>query len=160
MEGTAHEHAVPDSNIGSRILKKMGWNGGSVGVDKQKVIVRPYCDAAFQPSHSTRRAGFGTSKQAVPFVQSFHDLLYRFLQSSHENDLIFSSEEFAEDDSQKIKHEATSKGLRVSEWNGCIILSRHTRLSDLVDYIEHCGGETCQYLLMESTGLLHCNFFL
>ncbi|XP_066288071.1 NF-kappa-B-repressing factor-like [Branchiostoma lanceolatum] len=87
----AGEEQIKETNIGNKMLRKMGWSGGGIGKEGREGIAEP-----IKVNVMERRAGLGTAtdlaeKQLISAKEA-HQVILNYVQSGREDDLVFSPE--------------------------------------------------------------------
>ena len=141
--------AIPQSNIGNKLLQKMGWSGGGVGADGNKGIAEPIA-----VSSVLRRQGLGLGTemfQAKDFLPKIREVLHAYTASEQEGDLALSPD-FTKEERAVIHMESKKLGLKShshgSGSNRHLVLSRKRNKVQLFNYINKQGGETEKYKLI------------
>jgi len=146
--GAEKDTRIPDSNVGSQLLKKMGWTGGGVGRDDNRGIEEPVSLVAV-----VNRAGLG-STQLSDFAPSVKRVIADFISSGGHDDLVFSPE-FSSEERAVIHAEARKRHLKTRSYGSGdqrhLILSLQRTPLQLVAHLRAHGGETVKYLLTEPT---------
>lgn len=75
--------SIPESNIGHKMLRKMGWTGGGLGRRGQGILV---------PLPIRSNAALGYNKHRKPYVANIKALLKNYKDSSNKNALVFSAD--------------------------------------------------------------------
>lgn len=148
VSGEAAQSVIPESNIGSKLLKKMGWSGGGVG---------KYGAGIAEPvsmSSVINREGLGMSAEkgiATNFAENIKKAIQSYVRSNDQNDLVFSSS-FTKEERAIIHKESVKFNLKsVSHGQGeerFLSLSRKRTAYELFLYIQAQGGETSKYILL------------
>ena len=143
---------IPDSNIGNKLLKMMGWSGGGLGKNSQG-IAEPV-----SVSSVIRRAGLGMAEKtghSGNFLQRMKGVLLNYAKSENEGDLTFSSE-FDKEERALIHRECLKLGLKSQSsgkgTNRFMIVSRKRTVNQLLAHVMQQGGETSKYLLIPPSG--------
>ena len=146
LSGKDKDTQIPDSNVGSQLLKKMGWTGGGVGKDDNKGIVEPVSLAAV-----VNRAGLGSTR-LTDFQPSVKRVIDEFIRSDGHDDLVFSPE-FTKEERAVIHAEAHKRHLRTRSYGSGdqrhLILSLQRTPLQLVEHLRAHGGQTVKYFLIE-----------
>jgi len=146
LSGTEKETRIPDSNVGSQLLKKMGWAGGGVGKDDNRGIEEPVSLVAV-----VNRAGLG-SMQLNGFAPAVKRVIADFIRSGGHDDLVFSPE-FSSEERAVIHAEARRRHLKTRSYGSGdqrhLILSLQRTPLELVEHLRAHGGETVKYTLIE-----------
>jgi len=100
----ASNDQLPDSNIGLKMLKGMGWTGGGLGAQQQGIVEPITSDTV------VGRSGLGYDGSAEGFRESARSYLRKYITSQSAGQLIFSSE-FSIEQRGKIHQIARSLGL-------------------------------------------------
>ena len=143
---------IPDSNVGNKLLKKMGWTGGGVGKDGTG-ISEPI------PAEITviKREGLGSRSGADGQVLNhLRTMVRNYAASGDQNDLAFEPD-FDNNERAAIHQEAKKVGLK-SQSRGknearYLILSRKRNKSELMRHITMSGGSTSKYELVPPPGM-------
>jgi len=148
LSGKEKDSRIPDSNVGSQLLKKMGWTGGGVGRGNNRGIEEPVSVVAV-----VNRAGLG-STELRDFAPSVKRVIAEFIQSGGHDDLVFSPE-FSTDERAVIHAEAHRRHLKTRSYGSGnqrhLILSLQRTPVQLVEHLRAHGGETVKYSLVEPT---------
>ncbi|KAK3593713.1 hypothetical protein CHS0354_013610 [Potamilus streckersoni] len=150
----AGEGALPDSNIGNMLLRKMGWTGGGVGKEGNKGIAEPV-----SVRQVVNRQGLGLmSSQGTP--KDFYNKMNRFasdyIQSDNQSDIVFSPEFTKEERAvihqvcKKFNLKATSRGTGEDRY---LTMGRKRNALQLLDYVMSKGGSTQKYEVIPPSGL-------
>ncbi|XP_074655627.1 NF-kappa-B-repressing factor-like [Tubulanus polymorphus] len=138
-----------DSNIGSKMLKKMGWSGGGIGKDGNGISEPIKADLTV-----IKRQGFGLQKEqgiSKDFVENIRITLRNYMRSRDETDLSFTSE-FSKEERALIHQEGSKLGLKTQSRGTAderyLIVSRKRDLSQLISHIQRSGGSTSKYELL------------
>ncbi|XP_062622025.1 NF-kappa-B-repressing factor-like [Saccostrea cucullata] len=146
--------AIPDDNIGSRLLKKMGWTGGGVGAEGNKGLAEPV--AVTLTNHTLlNRQGLGLhgdhAKAMVDFKKKITEVINNYAKSDKQEDLAFAPEfskeerAFIHQHSQKLGLKTQSRGSGNERY---LTISRKRSVSQLFDHIMEEGGSTQKYELI------------
>ncbi|XP_061184092.1 NF-kappa-B-repressing factor-like [Saccostrea echinata] len=146
--------AIPDDNIGSRLLKKMGWTGGGVGAEGNKGLAEPV--AVTLTNHTLlNRQGLGLhgdhAKAMVDFKKKITEVIDNYAKSDKQEDLAFAPEfskeerAFIHQYSQKLGLKTQSRGSGNERY---LTISRKRSVSQLFDHIMEEGGSTQKYELI------------
>jgi len=100
----ANANQLPDSNIGLRMMKGMGWTGGGLGAQQQGIVKPITADIVIG------RSGLGFDGTAEGFRDSVRLYLRNYIASQSFGELIFSSE-FSIEQRKTIHGIARSLGL-------------------------------------------------
>lgn len=145
---------ISDDNIGSRLLKKMGWTGGGVGARGNKGLAEPV--AVTMTNHVLlNREGLGLhgdhAKAMVDFKKKITEVIDNYTKSEKQEDLAFSPEfskeerAFIHQYSQKLGLKTQSRGTGSERY---LTISRKRSVSQLFDHIMEEGGATHKYELI------------
>ena len=141
--------AIPTSNIGNKLLMKMGWTGGGVGKEGNKGIAEPV-----SVSGVIRRSGLGFhSEQGIgsDFLPKIRQTLQDYVRSDSEGDIAFASD-FAKEERAMIHAECRKLGLK-SHSHGSgkeryLVVGRKRSAAQLFTHLMQNGGETSKYELV------------
>ncbi|XP_067662478.1 uncharacterized protein [Haliotis asinina] len=139
---------IPDSNIGNKLLRKMGWVGGGMGKDgtgrAEPVSVEQVIN----------RAGIGHSKEkglTGDMMSRIRKCVENYARSDNCGDLVFSSD-FTKEERALIHQHAKRLRLksrsRGTNENRFIIVSRKRTSGELFEHIMSQGGSTSKYELV------------
>lgn len=152
MMGDFQDHVnktIPDSNIGSKLLKKMGWQGGGIGAEGNKGRAEPVSVGGV-----INRQGLGlTAEQGIgrSFLPTVRQMLQDYAGSHNEQDIAFSPD-FRKEERAIIHREAQKLGLKShSHGTGAdryLVISRKRNAAQLFSHIMASGGETSKYALI------------
>ena len=136
---------IPDSNIGNKLLRKMGWAGGGVGKDGTG-ITNPIA-----VEQVINREGLGLeSQKGIPIdvKTKLESLILNYARSSREDDLVFAPD-FTKDE-RAILHQYSQKLGLVSRSHGkgdnrYLTVKRKRSADQLFNHIMKHGGSTAKY---------------
>ncbi|GFS08405.1 NF-kappa-B-repressing factor [Elysia marginata] len=144
---------IGDTNVGNKMLRKMGWTGGGVGKDGMGIVEPVSAEGVLG------RAGLGLSSSSAPgadfeerqFRQKVRTALRKYIESEEQEDLRFATE-FSKEERKVIHQEASKFHLRtVSRGKqDCRFLTvgRKRSSQQLLQHVSECGGETNSYVLL------------
>jgi len=139
LSGRDKDTQIPDSNVGSQLLKKMGWTGEEIGKE-------PVSLAAV-----VNRAGLGCTRLS-DFQPSVKRVIDEFIRSDGHDDLVFSPE-FTKEERVVIHAEAHKRHLRTRSYGSGdqrhLILSLQRTPLQLVEHLRAHGGQTVKHFLIE-----------
>ena len=145
--------SIPDDNIGSKLLKKMGWSGGGVGKDGQGIAEPVKAEAQL-----VRREGFGMSASRGidrDFKSKVRDMLTDYLRSGSAEDMKYSPE-FTNDERAVVHAEARKLGLRSRSYGQgderYLVVGRKRSAGQLFQHVMMNGGATSKYELVPPGG--------
>ncbi|XP_070554406.1 NF-kappa-B-repressing factor-like isoform X2 [Ptychodera flava] len=150
MKTTIQENKeLPDSNIGSKLMKKMGWSGGGLGKDGNKGIEVPI---AIEERH--RREGLGMGRPVGTDkidYKTAQEIIKNYALSDNQDDLVFSSE--LNNDERKVIHQAAGKfGLKSRSYgsgdNRYLVIKKIRNAKDIVEHLTQSGGSSARYELI------------
>ena len=148
---------IPDSNIGNKLLKKMGWAGGGVGKDGQGIAQPVSMETVINREGLGLQAEKGIQKD---FVSTMRTTVLNYARSDSQKDLVFSPE-FSKDERALIHKEAQKLGLKThshgSGENRFLVVSRKRTPNQLYRHLVECGGETEKYKLIPPLGRQNSN---
>jgi len=146
--------AIPSSNIGAQMLKKLGWSGGGIG-KKEQGIAEPVSASMKQIVH---REGLGLDAEkgiSGKFLPTIQSMIHKYASSTDEKDLVFAND-FTKEERAIIHKEAQKIGLKSQSYgkgdDRHITLSRKRNPNELYKYIAENGGETDKYRLVAPRG--------
>lgn len=146
------DNSLPSSNIGSSMMKAMGWSGGGLGKSGQG-ITKP-----IQPTSVIKRQGLGLQSEAEervtrPFKKNVTQLLKDYSQKSDDvSDLIFPAGLSREQRvfihyiarRENLKHSSSGKGE-----NRFLVISRKRSAQSLVKLISNFNYGSDKYELLQ-----------
>ena len=141
--------AIPTSNIGNKLLTKMGWTGGGVGKEGNKGIAEPVSAVGI-----IKRSGLGfLSDKGIDnnFMPKIRQTLVDYLRSDNEGDITFAKD-FSKEERALIHTECRKLGLK-SQGRGMglsryMVVSRKRSAGQLFSRLIESGGETSKYVLI------------
>ena len=146
--GKSRAGSIPDSNIGSKLLKLMGWAGGGVGKHGQG-IAEPV-----QSSGVVNREGLGLQSErgiSRDFVPKILTIVNEYIASGRQDDLRFAPT-FSKEERALIHRECQKLGLKThSHGKGderFLVVSRKRSANQLLSHVIGSGGETSKYVLL------------
>jgi len=154
-EDTSKSEVVPDSNIGSKLLKSMGWTGGGIGKHGTGI--------AEPVSSNTIIDRQGLGFQASQNIgHSFPGIIRKHLISYHrsggEKDITFAPD-FSREERAIIHKEAQKLGLKTRSYGTgeerFLVVARKRDQGQLFQHIKDQGGETNKYKLLPPTSILY-----
>ncbi|ESN99983.1 hypothetical protein HELRODRAFT_176284 [Helobdella robusta] len=139
---------IPESNIGNKLLKKMGWTGGGVGKVGNEGIENPI---SLESVINRTGLGFIDKNVCDGFIKEINKVVEEFLASGKKQDLVFgtdfSKEERVIIHSVGLKFHLKSKS-HGQEPDRYLVLSRKRTALELFEHIIASGGETMKYRLI------------
>lgn len=143
---------LPDSNIGSKLLKMMGWTGGGIGKEGQGIAEPVSLESVINREGLGLKAEQGITQD---FRVKIKKILNDYARSNDEKELVFSSQ-FSKDERSIIHKEGQALRLKTKSFNQQIgtkkerylVISRKRGRFQLVQYLQSQGGESEQYLLI------------
>ena len=149
FEATTDKTPIPESNIGNKLLKLMGWRGGGVGAEGNKGRAEPV-----SVSGVVNRGGLGLSSgggAVRDFRGKILPVIHDFLRSEREDDLAFAPD-FSKQERHVIHTEAQRLGLKTRSYgkdeSRFLVISRRRSARQLLEYVQSQGGETSKYKLL------------
>ncbi|KAL3872162.1 hypothetical protein ACJMK2_040109 [Sinanodonta woodiana] len=146
--------ALPDSNIGNMLLRKMGWTGGGVGKEGNKGIAEPV-----HVGQVVNRQGLGLmSAQGTPndFYNKVNTFVSEYLQSDNQSEVVFSPE-FTKEERAVIHQVCTKFHLKASSRGSgedrYLTMGRKRNAVQLLDYVMSKGGSTHKYEVIPPSNL-------
>ncbi len=140
--------AIPESNIGSKLLRAMGWKGGGVGKEGTGIAEPVKVEAVINREGLGLQAEQGMSRDFLPAVRT---VILNYAKSDQQSDLVFSPE-FSKDERALLHKECQKLGLKTrSTGTGddrYLIASRRRSPEQLFSHIMQQGGETSKYRLI------------
>ncbi|XP_069696421.1 CDKN2A-interacting protein isoform X2 [Periplaneta americana] len=147
---------VNDNNVGSRLLRLMGWSGGGLGKDSQG-ISEP---VSIQQQRVNRAGlGLGGSKSGGlnqrQFREKVQQLMRDFANSDSQYDLVFSSE-FSNDERKTMHQIATHMKLKTKSYgkkdDRHLVVFKKRDMWETVEELFREGGSTERYDLIPPAG--------
>ena len=139
---------ISDTNIGNKLLKKMGWLGGGLGKEGNEGIEEP-----ITASQVINREGLGLQAEkgiSRDFQPRMRAMIMDYAKSDKQEDLVFSTH-FLKDERALIHKEAQKLNLKThSHGSGetrYLVVSRKRTAGELFSHVMSSGGETSKYLL-------------
>ena len=148
--GAKSKQRIPDSNIGNKLLRQMGWTGGGVGAKGNEGRAEPVSvDAVVNRSGLGLTSSLGVTRE---FTQTMRRLLMEFVADvSEREDMAFASD-FGRDERASIHAEARKLGLKSQSFgkdeSRYLVVSRKRSPLQLLQHILDAGGETAKYKLI------------
>ena len=147
--------AIPESNIGSKLLKMMGWSGGGVGKSGQGIAEPVSMDSVVNREGLGLQADKGIPKN---FHATIKATINDYVQSDKQTDLVFSPS-FSKEERAIIHQQAQKLGLKTRSYGSgeerFLIVSRKRSASQLFDHIMENGGSTSKYELVPPDSLMN-----
>ncbi|UJR33672.1 hypothetical protein I4U23_021104 [Adineta vaga] len=148
---TTNNTAPPKEDMGSKLLKKMGWIGGGIGKDLQG-IAEP-----IQIEDLQGRKGLGSSSlfPNQMFIKNLRQLLEDFITNNDNDDELQFANEFNSEERKTIHKEAMKLHLTSNSYGRDgerrIRITQKRNVDQLVDHLLTHGGETARYELKAQT---------
>lgn len=145
---------IPNDNIGNKLLRKMGWSGGGVGVEGNIGREEP---VAVSMEQIVNREGLGlnTADGMKNFRQNIKEVVENYAKSDTQEDLAFTSD-FTKEERAYIHTISQRLGLKsLSRGKGedrHLTLSRKRTTNQLFDHLLREGGSTHKYELIPPEG--------
>ncbi|KAL5011750.1 hypothetical protein ScPMuIL_010301 [Solemya velum] len=157
LDGKLSSEAIPDSNIGHQLLKKMGWTGGGVGKEGREGIATP-----ITVQQMVTREGLGRAAEKgvhVDMIAGLRQVVQNYAKSDNQDDLVFSLD-FTDEERAIIHAEGVKCGLKtksrgMKKANRYLTLSRKRSAKELLHYLKQCGGSTPKYELVPPQKQIH-----
>nr|KAG5706642.1 hypothetical protein BaRGS_005712 [Batillaria attramentaria] len=140
--------AIPDGNLGKKLLQKMGWTGGGIGKDGTGI------EEPVAMKQVINREGLGLSAAkgiTGDFRQRITDMLESYASSERQDDLVFSpafrKEEriIIHNECRRLNLKSNSKGAGGERF---LIVRRKRSANQLLEHVMACGGETARYKIV------------
>lgn len=145
---------IPNDNIGNKLLRKMGWSGGGVGVEGNIGREEP---VAVSMEQIVNREGLGlnTADGMKNFRQNIKEVVENYAKSDTQEDMAFTSD-FTKEERAYIHTISQRLGLKsLSRGKGedrHLTLSRKRTTNQLFDHLLREGGSTHKYELIPPEG--------
>jgi len=139
---------IHESNVGSLLLRKMGWTGGGVGKFGQGRAEPVKAEMVIGRKGLGLQASQGGGKD---FQRKVTQMLQDYIKNDEQQDLYFSSELTKEERAtihnigQKMGLKTHSKGKGDNRY---LIVSRKRSAHELLDHVIESGGSTSKYELV------------
>ena len=139
---------LPESNVGSKLMKLMGWSGGGIGKNEQGIKEPISVSTVINRQGLGRAAAQGIQKSFIPQIKS---TLQEYARSDSETDLVFNSE-FTKEERAAIHNQCKRLNLK-SHSHGTgedryLIVSRKRSANQLFERLQREGGESDKYRLI------------
>ena len=139
--------AIPESNIGNKLLKAMGWKGGGMGKTGTGIAEPVSVEGVINREGLGLKSEQGVSKNFYPAMQT---VVKNYAQSSDQNDLVFSPD-FTKDERASIHKICQQMNLKTRSYGvggeRYLVASRRRTPNQLFNHILESGGETSKYVL-------------
>ncbi|CAF0749245.1 unnamed protein product [Adineta ricciae] len=148
---TANNNLPQKEDMGSKLLKKMGWVGGGIGKDLQG-IAEP-----IQIEDLQGRKGLGSSSlfPNQTFVKNLRQILEEFIATNDDDGELQFANEFNSEERKSIHKEAMKLHLTSNSYGRDgerrIRVTQKRNVDQLVDHLLTHGGETARYELKVQT---------
>lgn len=150
MNSNAASMSTPigDSNLGKKLLQKMGWTGGGIGKDGIGI------EEPITMKQVINREGLGLAAQrGIPdgFRQRVIELLENYASSERQDDLVFAPHFRNEEriiihkECRRLNLKSKSKGIGSSRF---LVVRRKRSVFQLLDHLMDIGGESPRYKLV------------
>ena len=143
--------AIPESNIGNKLLKAMGWKGGGIGKEGTGIAEPVNAEAVINREGLGLRSEQGFSKDFYPAMKS---LVLKYTKSSDQNDLVFYPD-FSKEERATIHRICQQFSLKTRSYGvgdeRYLVASRRRTPNQLFNHILENGGETSKYVLKPPT---------
>ncbi|XP_050389751.1 uncharacterized protein LOC126808819 [Patella vulgata] len=148
IEESEHGKKLTDSNIGSKLMRKMGWTGKGIGKNEQgredPVLVK-------QVIHRSGLGALDSNSSMKKFESVMYKIVKDYYFSYEDTDMAFASD-FSNDE-RKVIHNACRKFQLKSKSYGTgeeryLVISRPRSAEELFAYVRSKGGETTKYVLI------------
>lgn len=142
--------SIANDNIGNKLLRKMGWNGGGVGAEGNKGREEP---VACSLQQIVKREGLGLNSDngVKDFRKNIREVVENYAKSESQQDLTFTSD-FTKDERAYIHTIGQKLGLKTQSRgkgeNRYLTLSRKRTKNQLFDHLMREGGSTHKYELI------------
>jgi len=153
MGGQAESDAIASDNVGSKMMKMMGWSGGGLGKTQQGRV------EPVTVQRQMSRSGFGlklTSSNTVVFTKKCRQILRNYMNDDVKTDLVFAPE-FTNEERCVMHKVARELGLKGSSFGPkdkrTLVISRKLTPADIVEELLAVGGSNEKYELVEPTGI-------
>ncbi|CAN0367300.1 unnamed protein product [Lampetra fluviatilis] len=135
---------LSEDNVGSQLMRKMGWTGGGIGAAGREGISEP-----ITVHQRMAREGLGTSQDSAVTARSVEEVIREYAVSSRQDELTFSSE-LTLDERKCVHLVAARYNLRSkSYWRDGrrhLVLRRRMHRDDIMRELER-DGQVGRYIL-------------
>ena len=141
---------IPDSNIGNKLLRQMGWTGGGVGAKGNEGRADPVSvDAVVNRSGLGLSATLGVTRE---FSNKIREVLRQFVADVTQSVDIAFAPDFSKDERAFIHREARKFALKSHSYGKddqrYLVLSRKRSPLQVLQHVFDAGGETGKYKLI------------
>ena len=147
---TLHSEAIPEDNIGNRLLRKMGWSGsGGLGVDKNG-ISEPIATEHFQ--EPCDRSGLGRKNVEVIPYRLAKKALQDYVRNGCVDEVTFSPD-LTKLQRKEIHLMAKRMGLHSQSYGSVdrhLVVYKKLSVSEIAKRLAQTGGELNGYVLASS----------
>ncbi|XP_077983928.1 NF-kappa-B-repressing factor-like isoform X2 [Glandiceps talaboti] len=140
---------LPESNIGSQLMKKMGWSGGGLGKEGNLGRETP---VTVEQQFSREGLGMGrpVGKDQIDYRKA-QDIIKQYAASDNMDALVFSSELTLEE--RKLIHQAARNCSLKSTSRGQgdqrqLVVERKQKATEIVEHLAQSGGTSARYQLI------------
>ncbi|XP_032833307.2 NF-kappa-B-repressing factor isoform X2 [Petromyzon marinus] len=135
---------LSEDNVGSQLMRKMGWTGGGIGAAGREGIAEP-----ITVHQRMAREGLGTNQGSAVTARSVEEVIREYAMSSRQDELTFSSE-LTLDERKCVHLVAARYNLRSkSYWRDGrrhLVLRRRMHRDDIMRELER-DGQVGRYIL-------------
>ena len=146
--GQSANQAIPESNIGNKLLKLMGWAGGGVGKDGKGIAEPVSLEATINRQGLGLGPGAGFTKNFFPKIKK---VLEDYITSDNTSDFAFAPE-FTKEERAVIHKHCQKLGLKTRSYNQgserYLVVSRKRDSEELIRHVASVGGATKKYRLV------------
>ncbi|XP_043272417.1 NF-kappa-B-repressing factor [Venturia canescens] len=146
------QDTLASDNVGSKMMKMMGWSGGGLGKAQQGII------EPVTVERQLSREGFGlklNSTNVSLFTKKARETLSNYVKGHSKTDLVFAPE-FTNEERSVIHKVARELGLKAASFGPknkrTLVISRKCHPADLVQELLAAGGSNEKYELIDPTG--------
>lgn len=151
LKSAATYEILPTDNIGAKLMKLMGWEGGGLGKSEQGI------KEPVTLKHQVSKEGLGlkySSSNTKQLTIRSRDILRKYLLGDMKKDLVFSSD-FTNEERAVVHRVARQMGLKSQSYGPknqrTLVVSRKIDVKDLVEELKSLGGVTDKYQLIAPT---------
>ena len=144
-EAASNKAELPNSNIGNKLLRMMGWSGGGLGKGGSGI------SEPITAEGIVNREGFGAKSAPHIFKRKIRQIIEEYAASPNPYDLVFTSG-FDNEQRKEIHQIARKLGLKSKSFgkneDRFITIARKFDAQQLIDELMRMGGSSEKYDLI------------